>query len=122
MALLLTILTFPKIPALIAIYTLAISDPCSAIVGITYGKHKISQRKSWEGSLAFFLSCFLICFVVQVFYFTNLTAAILKSSFCISLFGMIFEMIPVRIDDNLTIPLFTAMNACLFLYYFSIPF
>jgi dolichol kinase len=122
MALLLTILTFPKIPALIAIYTLAISDPCSAIIGISYGKHKISARKSWEGSLAFFISCFLISFVVLIFHYTNMTMAILKSSFCISFFGMFFEMLPVRIDDNLTIPLFTALNACLFLFYFGIPF
>lgn len=34
-AILLTLLTFPKTLALIGIYTLAIADPLSAVVGIT---------------------------------------------------------------------------------------
>jgi dolichol kinase len=37
-AILLTIITFPKQVALIAIYTLAIADPLSAVVGIQLGR------------------------------------------------------------------------------------
>ncbi len=57
-AVLLTIITFPKPLALIAIYTLAIADPLSAIIGIRFGKHKIVSHKSIEGSLAFFVHIF----------------------------------------------------------------
>src|SRR5690606_7206176 len=55
-AVLLTIITFPKIVAIIAIFTLAIADPLSAIFGIKFGKHKIVSHKSIEGSIAFFLA------------------------------------------------------------------
>ena len=55
-AILLTLLTFPKTLALIAIYTLAIADPLSALVGITWGRRHIVQGKSVEGSLAFFVA------------------------------------------------------------------
>ena len=45
MGLLLTIISFPKSISLIAIYTLAISDPLSAIVGIKFGKRSIVDGK-----------------------------------------------------------------------------
>ena len=45
-AVLLTILTVPKPAALIAIYTLAIADPAAAVVGISWGRHKLSAERS----------------------------------------------------------------------------
>ena len=53
MALLLTIISFPKSIALVAIYTLATADPLSAIIGIRFGKRKIVKEKSVEGLLPF---------------------------------------------------------------------
>ena len=55
-AVLLTILTFPKPAALVAIYTLGIADPAAALVGIRFGRRKLSANRSFEGSLAFFVS------------------------------------------------------------------
>jgi len=49
-AVLLTILSVPKPAALVAVYTLAIADPAAAVVGITWGRRKISENKSLEGS------------------------------------------------------------------------
>lgn len=121
MALLLTILTFPKVVALIAIYTLAISDPLSAIIGINFGKHKITVNKSWEGSLAFFVSCFACAFFVLTTSFDHMVLSSLKASFLIGFIGMGMEMVPIRIDDNLTIPLFTALNSWIFCLIFDIP-
>ncbi len=109
-AVLLTIITFPKTIALIAIFTLAISDPISAIIGIKFGRRKIFKGKSLEGSCAFFMSSFVInvttLFITQYdFKFEHLGV-----SFVVSFICTIFEMIPIRIDDNLTIPLFTAFT------------
>jgi len=59
-AILLTILTFPQEIALIAIYTLAIADPVSAMVGITWGRRHIVPDKSVEGSLGFLVVTFLV--------------------------------------------------------------
>jgi hypothetical protein len=48
-AVLLTILTFPKPAALVAIYTLGIADPAAALVGIRFGRRKLSANRSFEG-------------------------------------------------------------------------
>jgi len=110
-AILLTILTFPKAVALIAIYSLAIGDPMAAIIGIKFGKHRLKSGKSLEGSAAFFVCCFGISLVVLSWTFAGMTLRILGSSVFIGLVSSIFEGIPFRIDDNLTIPLFTAATA-----------
>ncbi len=111
MGLLLTLISFPKVVSLVAIYTLAISDPLSAIVGIKYGKRKIGESKSLEGSLAFFFSNFLITFFVFFWwsaYLKIMMGPILLLSLMVAFSSSLFELIPLRLDDNLTIPLFTA--------------
>lgn len=59
-------LTVPKLPALLAIYTLAISDPLAAIVGVRFGGHRIRRNRSVEGSCAFFAATAAIA--AAVFY------------------------------------------------------
>ncbi len=105
-AILLTLLTFPKTLALIAIYTLAIADPLSAVVGITWGRRHIVQAKSVEGSAAFFVATAVI--VAVVLRLTTLVApgSIAVAALAIGLAGALCEMLPIRLDDNLTIPLF----------------
>ncbi|MEX0799281.1 MAG: diacylglycerol/polyprenol kinase family protein [Bacteriovoracaceae bacterium] len=107
-AVLLTIITFPKPLALIAIYTLAIADPLSAIVGIKFGKRRIVSHKSLEGSLAFFISTFLIALGIFSLTLGGSSLTALSISFLLAFLASAFEMIPFKLDDNLTIPLFTA--------------
>jgi dolichol kinase len=59
-AILLAIITFPKEAALIAIYTLALADPISAIVGIKFGRRHVVPDKTVEGSFAFFAVTLLV--------------------------------------------------------------
>tara|TARA_B100001971_G_scaffold214585_1_gene252929 strand:+ start:131015 stop:131722 length:708 start_codon:yes stop_codon:yes gene_type:complete len=107
-AVLLTIITFPKPLALIAIYTLAISDPLSAIIGIKYGKRRVVPHKSLEGSAAFLISSFLISLFILSATIGGFSITVLVVSIVLSLGVSIFEMLPLKVDDNLTIPLFTA--------------
>lgn len=107
-AVLLTIITFPKPLALIAIYTLAIADPLSAIIGIRFGKTKIVSHKSVEGSIAFFLSTFLVSLGIFTLTLGGFGPIALILAGLIALLTSIFEMAPIKLDDNLTIPLFTA--------------
>ncbi len=110
MGVLLTLLTFPKIVSLVAIYTLALGDPLSAIIGIKFGKHKIAGNKSLEGSAAFFIASFTV--ILTVFYglYGLEGSYIALMALIVSLIITGFELIPIRIDDNLTIPLFTAVT------------
>ncbi|MGH7855707.1 MAG: diacylglycerol/polyprenol kinase family protein, partial [Candidatus Binatia bacterium] len=91
-AILLTILTFPKPAALIAIYTLAIADPLSAMIGITWGRRHVVPDKSVEGSLAFLLVAFG-CAAAVLFTTTEVAADRgIGVSFLIALFAATVEM------------------------------
>jgi dolichol kinase len=124
MGLLLTLISFPKVVALVAIYTLAIADPLSAIIGIKYGKTKLVKHKTIEGSLAFFFSNLIITFLV-FFWWTSflkvMLGPVILLSFLTAFSTSLFEMIPLRLDDNLTIPLFTAGVTLLLCTLLSIP-
>jgi len=105
-AILLTILTFPKPVALIAIYTLAVADPLAALVGISWGRHQIAPHRTVEGTLAFFLATLAVSLVVLLFGTDAPHATVVGASFLLALAATSFEMVPLRLDDNLTIPLF----------------
>ena len=121
MALLLTIITFPKIIALAAILTLALGDPLSALVGILYGKHHLVKQKTVEGSLAFFSAAFISIFVIFIFGAQGMAGSVWLLSFVVALLATVFEMIPIKLDDNLTIPLFTAVCLWIFCGILTIP-
>lgn len=119
MGLLLTILSFPKPVAVVAILTLAVADPLSAIIGIRFGRIRIVAHKSVEGSAAFFLGCFMATSIVFLGYANTGTA--LGLGFFVAFTVSIFEMIPIRLDDNLTIPIFTAAVTWLYCVILGIP-
>jgi len=104
-AVLLTILTVPKRAALVAIYTLAVADPLAAVVGIRYGRRRIAPNRTLEGSLAFFVSTLVIAALVLGWGSEAPTLAIAAASATIGLAAVACELLPLRIDDNLTIPL-----------------
>jgi len=125
MAVLLCIITFPKKFALLGIFTLAIADPLSAIIGIKFGEHKLLGNKTFEGFLAFWISTTLITFflvfpVVKVSVEISASKVILYSLSMGILVGL-FELIPLKLDDNLTIPLFTSTLAWAMAYWFNFP-
>ncbi len=120
MGLLLTILSFPKPIAVVAILTLAIADPLSALIGIRFGRLRVVAHKSIEGSAAFFLGCFLSTAAVFIGYAPT-TGTAFGLAFFVAFTVGVFEMVPIRLDDNLTIPLFTAAVTWLFCAILEIP-
>lgn len=108
-ALLLTIITFPKNIALVGIYTLALADPLSALVGIKFGTIKIGENRTLQGSMAFFFSTFFSAlFVLLSFTEYSFGLLVFASCFLLALATTLFDMINIKIDDNITIPLFTS--------------
>jgi dolichol kinase len=105
-AILLTLITFPKPIALIAVYTLAIADPLSAIVGITWGRRHLVPDKSVEGSAAFFAATAAVSMAVLRWTTAAAPLPLVGAAALIGLTAALFEMLPLRLDDNLTIPLF----------------
>lgn len=104
-AVLLTMLATPKLAALVAIYTLAVGDPLAAIVGIRFGRHRLSPHRSVEGTLAFFVATVAIA-VVVLHRGTHAPAWPLGGAAAgIGMLAVTCELLPLRVDDNLTIPI-----------------
>ena len=121
MGLLLTILSFPKIISVVAIFTLATSDPLSALIGIKFGKHPFLENKTYEGSGAFFITCFLCIFLPFHFVIGLTVGKNIMLSLIWSLLVTAFEVLPSRVDDNLTIPLVTATIGWIITTLWNIP-
>jgi dolichol kinase len=93
---LLTILLFPKSIAIASILILILSDTCAALVGKGIGRVRIFG-KTLEGSAAFFLSSLLIVWLYPHLNRFWGSAAALGAT--------LIEILPIQVDDNLTIPL-----------------
>ncbi len=103
-----SILVFSEPVAAAAIAVLAIADSASTIVGHYLGRHKlpVNQKKSWEGSVTFWLSAF----AVLLFFVSPLRA------FETALIAMTIEALP-RIDDNISVPLAVGLLLTLMNYF-----
>ena len=122
MGVLLSIITYPKTVAVASIFVLAISDPASAIVGIKLKGKKNKAGKSFEGSIAFLVTSFIMIFItfligVPSLGFGKLFVLTLFSSLTITA----FERLPLRIDDNFLLPVFSGIALWAFCGLLSIP-
>ena len=95
---------FEKEIAAISLLFVSVGDLTAVIVGKRYGHIRVFN-KSIEGSIACFLSCILIG---AVFYFLGFIG-----SFIVILAGAaaatLIELLPTRINDNLTVPVASAV-------------
>ncbi|MEN3046769.1 MAG: hypothetical protein ABDH49_07320 [Candidatus Hydrothermales bacterium] len=94
-------LLFPKNISLISLLFLTVSDNFASIIGKFLGKRKIFKGKTLEGSITFFLISFSL-----TLFFNELSIA---KKLLISLFATLIELLSFNIDDNLTVPLLTAI-------------
>jgi dolichol kinase len=92
----LTILLFPKSIAITSILILILSDTAAALVGKSVGRIRIFG-KTLEGSIAFLLTSLLI-----VWIYPNLNRF---SGSLAALGATLVEILPIRVNDNLSIPL-----------------
>lgn len=90
-----------------AISFLAIGDTIAAIFGLTHGRVKIFGRKTLEGTLACFLSCLLVTYIL-----TKLPG--LSFLFLVGFWGAIIatvvEALPIEVNDNVVIPIVSGIT------------
>lgn len=110
-AVLLTIIAVPKPAALIAIYTLAIADPLAALVGIRFGRHRISPNRTLEGTLAFLTATVAVTAAVLHVATGAPPFDIGAAAALVGLVAVLCELLPLRIDDNMTIPIAVGFTA-----------
>ena len=95
----------------------SISDLITSQVGIRYGKTHISwnKKKTWEGTIAGTLITFVVCFLfIGVLW-----------SLIFSIAYLIFDVItnkPVKISDNLLIPIGCSVVYILIRFLFNIDY
>ena len=94
-----TILIFPKNIAILSLIFMSVGDTVAGLVGRRIGKLKIGE-KTVEGFVFGFLDCAIISYNYKLIPFSI--------SIYGSLVGMIFEVLPLPLDDNLKIPLSSA--------------
>jgi dolichol kinase len=93
---LLTLLLFPKPIAIASLLILILSDTAAALVGKWIGKLQVFG-KTIEGSIAFLISSLLIVWLYPDLNRVSGTLGALGAT--------LIELLPIKLDDNLTIPL-----------------
>ncbi len=92
----LCILFFSKTLAIVCIFFMVLGDLAAALVGKMWGRTKLLGRKSLEGSLA----CFMVCATIALVQLQHPVIGLIGA-----LVATIVELLPLQIDDNLTVPL-----------------
>lgn len=101
---LLTMLLFDRDIAVAGMIFLGTGDVAAGVVGERWGRHKL-MSKSLEGTAAFFVSCAVVGLIFKY--------AALDISLMVLLLGAlgaaIVELLPLPVNDNLAIPLLSAL-------------
>jgi dolichol kinase len=94
------VLLFAPLYAALSILVLSIGDSLATIAGHYVGKHALFKKKTFEGTLTFFVCAFAI-----LIFFVAPTKALL-----VALIASATELItPPNLDDNITIPFITGL-------------
>lgn len=97
------VVLFPPIATIASMLYLILGDLSAALIGISFGKTKIG-KKSLEG----FLACFGTCFILSMILFWSFPLPEYLS-LCGSLTAALVELLaPFEINDNLSIPVTSA--------------
>ncbi|RMH80517.1 MAG: phosphatidate cytidylyltransferase [Acidobacteria bacterium] len=95
----LSFLLFGRECAMVSTLVLAVGDAFASIVGMRYGRKRIWENRTLEGSVAFFFSSFLVILPLIGFW----------KALLIAFASALSEVVPVRLDDNLIVPLVSAL-------------
>jgi dolichol kinase len=110
LAFFLVIFFFPRNVAISAMFFLSLGDAAAELGGKNFGRLKIFG-KSLEGTLAFFSVAFLIAFLLFDSWQIALVGALV---------GALVELFSFELDDNLTVPIGSALALSFALVLFHI--
>lgn len=100
---LLSVILFPKPLAITSMFIVIFCDTLAALVGKTMGKTVLRKGKTLQGSLAFLITgAFIIALSPKM---TEFHTQELAAGFSALVITTVVEVFPVRVDDNVMIPL-----------------
>jgi len=103
---------FDRYVAITSVLFLSIGDFMATVIGEKFGRRRIFD-KSLEGSLACLASCLLIGLVMS----RTSPVLVLPAAIAGAISATLVELLPIPIDDNLTIPLSSAGIMALTAFY-----
>ncbi len=98
----------------VAVLVLGVGDPAAALVGRRWGRVRLLNGRSLEGSVTFVAAGSLVAFGALAAFFPAIglgTAAALSGAAAVA--GATAELVSRRVDDNLTIPIAAGLAAWL---------
>jgi dolichol kinase len=99
---------YPKNVVILTLILFAVADPLASYFGIRFGKDKLIGNKSFQGSAA----AFVACFVASGAYFAThrlMTDRLFIVCLLSGLIGAISELVPIgKLDDNFVFPVLSA--------------
>jgi len=104
----LVVLLMPKEIAMASVSLLAFADPSATLVGKRFGKTKWStnKNKSIEGSMAMLIVSIIVLAIFHRFYGLEVSAITI---IFVAIAVTLVEALPLRVGDNILIPLLGAM-------------
>jgi len=110
--------TGSSVLAAVAVTVLGVGDPLAALIGRRFGRHKLLHGRSLEGTLTFFLTAAVASLVLlRVLHSSQLSwLGALAVAISAALAGAVAELVSLRVDDNLSVPLSAAAAAGLALF------
>lgn len=113
-ALALLSLTFSPLLCVIAVAVLGLGDPLAGLVGRRFGRIRLVNGRSLEGSLTFVVVGTLAAMGAMQLVEPSLVASLAWiTALAAACTGAIAELLSRRIDDNLSIPIVSAATAAL---------
>lgn len=101
----LTALCFTPRIAACGFTILILSDTAAALIGRKWGRHRLPNGKSLEGSLSFFFTgCLIVCAFSFVGHLPSIVFFIWLCGVCLACIMELFNE-QIHIDDNFSIPL-----------------
>ncbi|MCA9596280.1 MAG: hypothetical protein KC776_23355 [Myxococcales bacterium] len=95
----------------VAVAVLALADPMAALIGRRFGKLRIAQGRSLEGTLAFFVTGVLAAVVtLLVWHSATPMLAVIGVAVAASAVAAVVELFS-KLDDNFTVPVAAAAGA-----------
>ena len=112
-AMLILTLTAPPWAAVLGVLGLALGDPMAGIIGRRWGRTKLVNRRTLEGSSAFFATSFVAGLVWLALFHPLGWPMMIALAAGAALVGALTETFSTRIDDNLAVPVVTAWGVAL---------
>lgn len=102
------------LPAAIGLAVLGFGDPAAALIGRRFGRIAIRHGRTLEGTLAFVIAGFVAALLALLVFAPGLAlGAMLGLAAAGAVAGALAELLSLRIDDNLSIPLVAAAAVAL---------